>query len=152
MVVTVSIVSGFDCQIQSIGMHEEQPHAGIIDIPVGKRSGSVLFHQFLIMKYGLHTIEQIPAVHFICDKLTLSRLEIFCGEQAEILLPGGLAKEIFPYSGTAGYRRAVSKIKIVFIIHMHVQNIGCNIFYLIPPEQSVEMTVGNRVQHSHGTV
>lgn len=67
----------------------------IIDIPVGKRSGSVLFHQFLIMKYGLHTIEQIPAVHFICDKLTLSRLEIFCGEQAEILLPGGLAKEIF---------------------------------------------------------
>lgn len=82
-------------------MHEEQPYAGIIDIPVGKRSGSVLFHQFLIMKYGLHTIEQIPAVHFICDKLTLSRLEIFCGEQAEILLPGGLAKEIFPYSGTA---------------------------------------------------
>lgn len=68
-------------------MHEEQPYAGIIDIPVGKRSGSVLFHQFIIMKYGLHTIEQIPTVHFICDKLTLSRLEIFCGEQAEILLP-----------------------------------------------------------------
>ena len=131
-------------------MHEEQPYAGIIDIPVGKYSGSILLHQFFIMKYGLHTIEQIPTVHFICDKLTLSRLEIFCGEQAEILLPGGLAKEIFPYSGTAGYRRAVSKIKIVFIIHMHVQNIGCNIFHLIPPEQSVEMTVG--VQHSHGTV
>ena len=152
MVVTVGIVSGFDCQIQSIGMHEEQPYAGIIDIPVGKCSGSILLHQFFIMKYGLHAIEQIPTVHFICDKLSLTRLEIFCGEQAEILLPGGLAKEIFPYSCATGDGRAVSKIEIVFIIHMHVQNIGCNIFHLIPPEQSVEMTVGNRVQHSHGTV
>lgn len=151
MVVAVGIVSGFDCQIQSIGMHEEQPYAGIIDIPVGKRSGSVLFHQFLIMKYGLHTIEQIPAVHFICDKLTLSRLEIFCGEQAEILLPGGLAKEIFPYSGTAGYRRAVSKLNSIY--HSHARSeYRMQYFYLIPPEQSVEMTVGNRVQHSHGTV
>lgn len=130
MVVAVGIVTGFDCQIHSIGMHEEQPYAGIIDIPVGKNSGSVLFHQFLIMKYGLHTIEQIPTVHFICDKLTLSRLKIFCSEQAEIRLPGGFAEEIFPNPGAAGDGRAVSKIEIVFIIHMHVQNIGCNIFTL----------------------
>ena len=95
MVVAVGIVTGFDCQIQSIGMHEEQSYAGIIDIPVGKCSGSILLHQFFIMKYGLHAMEQIPTVHFICDKLSLTRLEIFCGEQAEILLPGGFAEEIF---------------------------------------------------------
>ena len=120
VIMAVSVVTGFYRQIHCIGMNEEQSDTGVIDIPVRKCSGSIPVHQLFIIEYGLHPIEQISTIYFISNKLPLTCLEIFRGKQAQILLPGGFAEEIFSYSGTTGYRRAVGKIKIVFIIYMHI--------------------------------
>ena len=104
------------------------------------------------MKCGLHAVEQIATVHLIGSKLPLSRLEIFCSEQAQILLIRGFAKEIFPHSGATGDGGTVGKIKIVLVIHMYIQNVGSDIFYFFPLEEGSKMPVRNSVQYRHGAI